>query len=98
MSLLMLEVANDRLDVLQSEMKKVGVSSIKFAPLLLEYGKLIKSIDELKRYIRSSDELVKKITKGEMSSVNNNTVDGIVLKMRYLSYLEYEKNKGSIHE
>lgn len=33
-----------------------------------------------------------------MSSVNNNTVDGIVLKMRYLSYLEYEKNKGSIHE
>lgn len=60
MSLLMLEVANDRLDVLQSEMKKVGVSSIKFAPLLLEYGKLIKSIDELKRYIRSSDELVKK--------------------------------------
>lgn len=89
MSLLMLEVASNRLDVLQSEMKKVGVSSIKFVPLLLEYGKLIKSIDELKGYAQSSDELVKEIIKGEMSSVNDNTVDGIVLKMRYLSYLEY---------
>lgn len=67
MSLLMLEDANNRLDLLQSEMKKVGVSSIKFVPLLLEYGKLIKSIDELKGYIRSSNELVKKIKDQYMS-------------------------------
>lgn len=67
MSLLMLEDANNRLDLLQLEMKKVGASSIRFAPLLLEYEKLIKTIYELKRYIRSSYELVKKTKDQYMS-------------------------------